>query len=94
MSRTAQRLFSLDLDAVMQIKLPNPIQVQKRGARRLPTLSESLAMVLGALGTLNRLSGVKALNTEINGKPVALALIENANFAQDSEGNTRLDPLE
>ena len=48
-------------------------------------------MVLGALGTLNRSSGVRTVNTELDGKPVALALIEDAQFGEDTEGNTTLD---
>jgi len=79
------------LDLLKGIKLPSAIQVQRRGARRLPNLSESLAMVLGALGTLNRSSGVRTVNTELDGKPVALALIEDAQFGEDTEGNTTLD---
>jgi hypothetical protein len=81
------------LTFVKQIKLPNPIQVQRRGDRRLPNPREALAMVLGALGTLNRSSGVQTLNTEMNGKPMALALIEGAQFGEDAEGNTTLDGL-
>ena len=50
-------------------------------------------MVLGALGTLNRSSGVQTLNTEMNGKPIALASIEDAQFGEDAEGNTTLDGL-
>ena len=88
-----ERLFALDLDVVKQIKLPNAIQVQRRGARRLPNPREALAMVLGALGTLNRSSGVQTLNTEMNGMPVALALIEGAQFGEDTEGNTTLNEI-
>ena len=75
---------------VKNIKLPTLIQVQRKGARRLPNLGESLAMVLGALGTLNRSSGVQTVNTELNGKSIALALIEGAQFGEDAEGNTTL----
>ena len=39
-------------------------------------------MVLGALGTLNRTSGVKAVNAKINGQPVALAVIEVVRFGK------------
>ena len=88
------RLFSLDLDVVKQIKLPNAIQVQRRGARRLPNPREALAMVLGALGTLNRSSGVQTLNMEVNGRPVALAMIEGAQFGEDTEGNTTLNEID
>ena len=47
-------------------------------------------MVLGALGTLNRSSGVQTMNTELNGKSIALALIEDAQFGEDTEGNMTL----
>lgn len=63
----------------------------KRGARRLPHRSEALALALGALGSVNRYAGVKTLNLNMNGKPIALALIENASFGRDTEGNTTLD---
>ncbi|HRJ59063.1 MAG TPA: hypothetical protein PLV64_22450 [Anaerolineales bacterium] len=93
--RTAtSRNFSLDLNAIGSIKLPQLLQVQRRGEKRLPTPGESLAIVLGALGTLNRSSGVKTLNARINGKPVAMALIEDARFGEDAEGNTTLDGLD
>ena len=63
----------------------------KRGARRLPHRSEALALALGALGSVNQYAGVKTLNLIMNGKPIALALIENASFGRDTEGNTTLD---
>jgi len=53
-----------------------------------------LALVLGALGTLNRSSGVRTVNTEVNGQLVALALIEGAQFGEDTEGNTTLNEVE
>ena len=87
-------ILPLDLGAIKQVKLPHVIQVQRRGARRLPNPREALAMVLGALGTLSRWSGVRMLNTEMNGKPVALALIEGARFGEDNEGNTTLNEIE
>jgi len=49
--------------------------------------------VLGALGTLNRSSGVRTINTEMNGQPIALAMIEGAQFGEDTEGNTTLDEI-
>lgn len=69
------------------------IQVQRRRASRLPSAREALALVLGALATLNRSSGVKTINTEVNGKLVALAMIEGAQFGEDTEGNTTLDNI-
>jgi len=65
--------------------------VTKRGARRFPHRSEALALALGALGSVNRYAGVKTLNLIMNGKPIALALIENASFGRDTEGNTTLN---
>jgi hypothetical protein len=65
--------------------------VTKRGTRRLPHRSEALALALGALGSVNRYAGVKTLNLIMNGKPIALALIENASFGRDTEGNTTLN---
>ncbi len=56
----------------------------------MANLGEALAMVRGALGTLNRLSGVKILNTQIDGQLVALAFIEDAQFGEDDQGNTTL----
>ncbi len=73
---------------------PGAIQVQRRGARRLPNPGEALALVLGALGTLNRSSGVRTINAEMNGQPVALAVIEGAKFDEDNEGNTILEKTE
>ena len=84
----------LDLEAIRRMVLPGSIQVQRRGARRLPNLGEALSLALGALGTLNRLSGVKIHNTEMDGHPVALALIEGAQFGEDAEGNTTLEGME
>ena len=49
--------------------------------------------MLGALGTLNRSSGVRTINTEMNGQPIALAMIEGARFGEDTEGNTTLDEI-
>ena len=74
-----------------RIVRPGAIQVQKRGTSRLPNPMEALALVLGALGTLNRSSGVRTINMELNGQPVALALIEDAQFGEDIEGNTTLN---
>jgi len=74
--------------------LPGSIQVQRRGARRLPNLGEALSLALGALGTLNRLSGVRIHNLKIGGHPIALAVIEDAQFGEDNEGNTTLEEVD
>ncbi len=50
--------------------------------------------MLGALGTLGRLSGVKATNVEIDGKNVAVAVIDGARFGEDENGNTVLNEVE
>ena len=73
--------------------MPSAIQVQRRNGKRLPRPHEALALVLGALGTLHRSSGVRTMNTEINGKSIALALIEDAQFGEDFEGNTTLNGM-
>ncbi len=74
----------------MEISRPAAIQVGRRGVSRLPTLQEALALALGALGTLNHSSGVRTMNTEINGQPVALAVLENVTFGTDENGFTTL----
>ena len=73
---------------------PGTVQVAKRGARRLPHRREALALALGALGSVNRHAGVRTLNVEINGRSIALALIEGAAFGEDLEGNTTLDEVQ
>lgn len=83
----------MDLDAFGEVKLPSAIQVQRRGARRLPNPREALALVLGALGTLGRMSGVKILNIELHGQPAALTIIEGAQFGEDAQGNTILENM-
>jgi hypothetical protein len=83
----------LNLDAARRLVRPGAIQVQRRGVSRLPHLSEALALVLGALGTLTRSSGVRTINTEMNGQPIALALIEGAQFGEDASGNTTLEEI-
>ena len=88
-----KRSFELNLDGMRRIVRPGAIQVQKRGISRLPNPMEALALVLGALGTLNRSSGVRTINTEMNGQPIALALIEDAQFGEDNEGNTTLNGI-
>ena len=69
---------------------PVAIQAQKQGKFRALNLMESMALALGALGTLARSSGVRTINTKINGKPVALAIIEDARFGTDPNGFTTL----
>jgi hypothetical protein len=73
---------------------PGGIQVSRKGARRLPQRREALALALGALGSVNRYAGVKTLNLDIDGRPTALALIEDAQFGQDADGNTTLSEFE
>ena len=85
--------MDLNLDEATTIKVPTLIEVGVQGRRhstRLPKPGEALQTVLGALGTLTHLSesGVKAVNGQIDGQPVALALIEGARFGQDDDGNT------
>jgi hypothetical protein len=86
-------MFSLDLDMLKGIKRPFAIQVQRKGRSRAALPTESRDMIVGALNALDRSSGgrVKTLNAEIDGKPIALAFIENAQFEEDTDGNTVLD---
>jgi hypothetical protein len=73
---------------------PGAIQIAKRGARRLPQSREALALTLGALGSVNRYAGVRTVNLHVDGRAIALALIEDASFGQDADGNTTLDGVE
>jgi hypothetical protein len=81
------------LGNALKIHIPTFVQVHAKGRSRLMEPEEAMANTLGALGTLTRTSGVKAINVEIDGQPVAVALIEGARFGEDSEGNTLLQGL-
>lgn len=63
----------------------------KRSAARLPLPAEAMALTISALGALNRHTGVRTLNLDLDGKPIALAIIEDAVFEHDAEGNTVLE---
>jgi hypothetical protein len=79
------------LDSARQIVASGAIQLAKRSAARLPHSAEAMALTISALGALNRHTGVRTLNLDLDGKPVALAIIENAVFDRDAEGNTVLE---
>ena len=79
------------LDSARQIVASGAIQLVKRSAARLPHSAEAMALTISALGALNRHTGVRTLNLDLDGKPVALAIIEDATFDQDVEGNTVLE---
>lgn len=49
---------------------------------------------MSALGALNRHTGVHTLNLDLDGEPVALAIIQDATFAQDDQGVTELVQIE
>jgi len=68
--------------------------VVKRSASRLPHPAEAMALTVSALGALDRHTGVHTLNLELDGQPVALALIQNATFNQDEQGVTELIEVE
>ena len=53
----------------------------------------SMALLIGALGAVDRWSGVKIVNLEHDGEPLAMALIERACFGQDTQGNTTLSAV-
>jgi hypothetical protein len=61
---------------------------------RPPRPDEAISLVLGALATLGQLSGVKATNIEVDGKKVAVAVIDGARFDEDENGNTTLNKIE
>ena len=78
------------LDSARQIVASGAIQLVKRSAARLPHSAEAMALTVSALGALNRHTGVRTLNLELNGKSVALAIIEDATFDCDTEAGTVL----
>ena len=53
-----------------------------------------MALTVSALGALDRHTGVHTLNLDLDGKPVALAIIQNATFEQDDQGVTELVQIE
>ena len=59
----------------------------------MPTPKEAFSMVIGALGTLGQSGVVKAMNGVISGKKVAIAVIEDAHFSEDKNGNTTLTEI-
>ncbi len=82
------------LNAAKRIVSPGAIQVVKRSAARLPHSAEAMALTVSALGALNRHTGVHTLNLDLNGEPIALAIIQNATFEQDDQGVTELIQIE
>ncbi len=78
------------LDSARQIVASGAIQLVKRSAARLPHAAEAMALTVSALGALNRHTGVRTLNLDVDGKPVALAIIEDATFTEDTDGGTVL----
>jgi hypothetical protein len=79
------------LESARQIVVSGAIQLVKRSAMRLPDSAEAMALTVSALGTLNRHTGVRTLNLDLDGKPVALAIIQDASFNSDTDGNTVLE---
>jgi len=82
------------LDSARQIVASGAIQLVKRSAARLPHSAEAMALTVSALGALNRHTGVHTLNLDLDGQPVALAIIQNATFDQDDQGITELVQIE
>ncbi|CAG0960700.1 hypothetical protein ANAEL_00608 [Anaerolineales bacterium] len=89
MSRPAD--WNVLLESARQIVASGAIQLVKRSAARLPHSAEAMALTISALGALNRYTGVRTLNLDLDGRPVALAIIEDAVFDRDVEGNTVLE---
>ena len=88
MSRSAG--WNVPLDSARQIVASRAIQLVKRSAARLPLPAEAMALTISALGALNRHTSVRTMNLDLDGKPVALAIIEDATFAENTEGGTVL----
>lgn len=89
MSRSAG--WNVPLASARQIVASGAIQLAKRSAARLPHAAEAMVLTISALGALNRHTGVRTLNLNLDGKPVALAIIEDATFDCDTEGGTVLN---
>ena len=79
------------MDSARKIVTSGAIQLVKRSAARLPHSAEAMALTISALGALNRHTGVRTLNLDLDGKPVAVAIIDGAAFDHDVEGNTVLE---
>lgn len=90
MSQTGEPNAGALLETARRISAPGTIQLKKRAATRLPQSAEAMALLIGALGAVDRWSGVKIVNLEHDGEPLAMALIERACFGQDTQGNTTL----
>ena len=88
MSRSAG--WNVLLDSARRIVASGAIQLVKRSAARLPHSAEAMALTISALGALNRHTSVRTMNLDLDGKPVALAIIEDATFAENTEGGTVL----
>ena len=88
MSRSAG--WNALLDSARRIVVSGAIQLVKRSAARLPHSAEAMALTISALGALNRHTSVRTMNLDLDGKPVALAIIEDATFAEDTDGGTVL----
>jgi hypothetical protein len=82
------------LNSARRIVSSGAIQVVKRSAARLPHSAEAMALTISALGALDRHTGVHIINLDLDGEPVALAIIQNATFEQDDQGVTELVQIE
>lgn len=49
-----------------------------------------MSLALGALATLNHLSGVRTTNINFNGQTVGIAILDGARFEKDANGFTVL----
>ena len=69
------------------------IKVAGRGTSRPARNPEAANLLIGALATVALNSGVRTLNlTTPSGRPLALAIIENARFGE-KYGKTTLSPV-
>ena len=80
-------------DGLVPLASATPIQAKKAKRSRALTDTESLSLVLGALGTLGRTRGVKVANAKFKGINIAVAVIEGARFDEDAAGSATLSDV-
>lgn len=79
----------MELESTWEINAP-AINVGRRGVSRPPQEDETFSLILGALATYDRLAKVTVGNIHKDGKKTAVAIFEDAHFAKNAEGDTRL----
>jgi hypothetical protein len=87
----AADLPKVDLGKAKRIQTDRSIKArQPNGDGRPLSQEEANQLLLQALGNLDQEVPVHVANTEMDGKPVALAFISGSQFEADENGNLRL----